>query len=55
VDAPAGTVTDAGTVAFVLLEPNVITAPPAGAGPVKLIVPVDEDPPINELGESVSV
>ena len=48
---PAGTVTLASTVATdVLLLVRVTTAPPDGAGPVKVTVPVDEVPPITELG-----
>ena len=49
--APAVTVTLAGTCAAdVLLLVRVTTAPPDGAGPVKVTVPVDEVPPITELG-----
>ena len=55
VEAPAGTVTDAGTVASALADPRVITAPPLGAGPVRVIVPTDGEPPIRELGDRVSV
>lgn len=39
--APAGTVTDVGTVATaVLLEVSVTTVPPVGAGPVRVTVPL---------------
>ena len=42
---PAATVTFAGTVAALLLEsPTVI--PPAGDGPMRVTVPVDEVPPV---------
>ena len=48
---PAGTVTLASTVATdVLLLVRVTTAPPDGAGPVKVTVPVDEVPPFTEAG-----
>jgi hypothetical protein len=48
---PAATVTDAGTwAAAVLLEVNVTTAPPAGAGPSRVIVPVEGAPPTTEIG-----
>jgi hypothetical protein len=50
VEALAGTVTLAGTVALALLLPRVTTAPPAGAIPVKVIVPVDELPDITDDG-----
>ena len=47
----AATVTLAGTcVAAVLLLDKVTTAPPAGAGPFKLTVPVEEFPPTTEVG-----
>ena len=39
-----------GVAADVLLLVRVTTAPPDGAGPVKVTVPVDEVPPITELG-----
>lgn len=44
--APAGTVTPAGTVAAALLLDRVTTAPPAGAGPFRIAVPVEEFPPV---------
>jgi hypothetical protein len=44
--APAATVTLAGTVAAVgLVFDRVTTAPPVGAGPFKVTVPVEELPP----------
>ena len=52
---PAGTVTLASTVATdVLLLVRVTTAPPDGAGPVKVTVPVDDVPPITEVGLRVT-
>ena len=51
----AGTVTFAGTLAAPgLLLNKLTTAPLAGAGPVKITVPVDEVPPITEVGFSVT-
>jgi len=47
----AATVTFAGTrAAAVLLLERVTTAPLAGAGPFKVTVPVEDVPPITELG-----
>src|SRR5438094_10025375 len=44
---PAGTVTLAGTVAApVLLLDKLTTAPPLGAGPLSVTVPVEELPPV---------
>lgn len=49
--APAPTVTVEGTVAAAVLPLiNAITAPPAGAAPLSVTVPVDEVPPIAEVG-----
>ena len=49
--APAGTVTLGGTcAAAVLLLERVTTEPPAGAGPFNFAVPVDELPPMSEVG-----
>jgi hypothetical protein len=52
--APAGTVTDVGTPATVELELKVTTAPPIGAGPLRVIVPVELVPPTNELGDTLT-
>ena len=52
---PAGTVTLGGTVvAFVLPVERATTAPPAGADPFKVTVPVEEEPPGTDVGFSVS-
>ena len=52
---PAGTVTLDGTVATeVLLLESATTAPPAGAGPLRTTVPVEEPPPVVLDGFSVS-
>jgi hypothetical protein len=49
--APAATVTDAGTwAAAVLLELRETTAPPVGAGPLRVTVPVEGLPPTTEVG-----
>jgi hypothetical protein len=49
--APAATVTDDGTwAAAVLLDVSVTTAPPVGAGPLSVTVPVDDTPPSTEAG-----
>jgi hypothetical protein len=51
--APAGTVTLAGTVATdVLLLERETTAPPLGAAPLSVTVPVEGDPPLTLLGFS---
>ena len=51
--APAATVTVAGTVAVdVLLLERETTAPPVGAGPLSVTVPVEGDPPITLIGLS---
>ncbi len=47
----AATVTVAGTVAAaVLLLDSVMTAPPAGAGPFSVTVPIELVPPRTEVG-----
>src|SRR6266403_1845340 len=53
--APAAIVTLAGTVAVdVLLLERETVAPPAGAGPLSVTVPVEGDPPVTLVGFSVS-
>jgi hypothetical protein len=53
--APRGTVTLEGTVATaVLLLESDTSAPPVGAGPVSVTVPVDECPPVTVVGFSES-
>lgn len=51
--APAGTLTEAGTVAQALLDDKVTLVPPGPAGPVRVTVPVDGLPPISVEGERV--
>ena len=54
--APAATVTDAGTwAAAVLLEVKLITAPPVGAGPLNVTVPVEEVPPSTVPGLTLTL
>jgi len=48
---PAGTVTLAGIVATALLEDRLTNCPPVGAGPLNVIVAVEEEPPLTELGD----
>jgi hypothetical protein len=48
--APAATVTLAGTVAEPLLLESNAAAPPAGAGPFRVTVPVELVPPITVAG-----
>jgi hypothetical protein len=53
--APAEMVTLAGTVATaVLLLESETVAPPYGAAPLRVIVPVDDDPPLTLLGLTVT-
>jgi hypothetical protein len=47
--APAGTVTELGTVAGLVAE-SPTEVPPVGAAPVKVTVPVDEFPPVTVAG-----
>lgn len=53
--APAATVTLAGSVAIAVLDVRLTTAPPAGAGPFRVTVPVDVDPPMTDVGETVKL
>jgi hypothetical protein len=51
--APAGTVTLAGTVAAAVLSLiRETVAPPVGACPLRVTVPIEEDPPITLIGLS---
>ena len=53
--APAATVTLEGTLAaVVLLLESVTCAPPVGAGPLRVTVPVEEFPPVTLVGFSES-
>jgi len=52
--APAGTVTEVGTVATaVLLDVSVTTVPPVGAGPVRVTFPVPPAVPVIVCGATV--
>jgi hypothetical protein len=53
--APSETVTLAGVVAALLLSDKVTTAPPLGAGPVSRAVPVEELPPVTDVGFMVTL
>jgi hypothetical protein len=50
--APAATVTLAATVAAVALLVRYTTAPPLGAAPLRVTVPVEDDPPVTLVGLS---
>jgi hypothetical protein len=52
--APAATVTLAGTIAADPLLESETPAPPVGAAPLRLTVPVDGDPPLTVMGLSPS-
>jgi len=47
--------TVAGTVALELFDERLIVAPPVGAGPFIVTVPVDETPPSTEVGATVTL
>lgn len=49
---PAGTNTEAGTVADKLLDVSATAMPPVGAAEASVIVPVELIPPVTELGET---
>lgn len=53
--APAAIVTVAGTVAAELLEVRATLSPPVGAGPLIVIVAVDELPPTTDVGFNTTV
>jgi len=54
-EAPAGTITLIGTLAAPLLLESITVAPPAGAGPFKVTMPVEDcRPPVTLIGFSVS-
>jgi len=54
-EAPAATVTEAGTTAAALLLVRVTSAPPAGAGPFSVtVLAVVDPPPTTEDGDSVT-
>ena len=52
--APAATVTSGGTLAAPLLLESATCAPPVGAGPLNVTVPVEEFPPATLVGFSES-
>jgi len=52
--APDATVTLAGTVAAALLLDSDTVAPLVGAAPLNVTVPVDEVPPVTEVGLSAT-
>ena len=52
--APAGTVTETGTLAETLELVSVTTTPPAGAAPLRVTVPVTPAPPTTDAGLTVT-
>jgi hypothetical protein len=52
--APAATVTLAGALAAALSLESITCAPPVGAGPLSVTVPVDCAPPVTLVGFSVT-
>lgn len=52
---PAGTETDARTVAEASLDVRLTVMPPVGAGPLSVIVPVEEVPPVTVAGLRATV
>jgi len=55
VEAPAGTVTDPGTVTAALPDERPTARPPEPAVPARVRVPVEDVPPVTEDGEKVIV
>ena len=55
VTAPAGTVAEPGTVTLVLFDERLTVVPLGGAIPFRVTVPVEVEPPITEVGETVNV
>jgi hypothetical protein len=51
--APEATVTDDGTVAWLLFDESGIDVPPGAPNPFRVTVPVEDEPPVTEDGESV--
>jgi hypothetical protein len=52
---PAATVTVLGTVAELMLLESDTVAPPEGAGPSRVTVPCDDEPPVTLMGFNVTV
>lgn len=53
--APAATETELGTVALALLDVNVTVVPLGPAAPLRVTVPVEEDPPTTVVGLTARV
>jgi hypothetical protein len=53
--APDGIVTDAGTVALVVLDERVTTTPVDPAGLLRVTMPVEDVPPVTEVGDTVTL